>query len=83
MTHLRDVADRLNIQVDPLVLHMNEWEVHALRNTVAAMLVTVQLYARSHPDAKDLAEELVNMKRKLADDQLDEFQRIVVKDVLG
>ena len=71
------------IEVDSLLMHMNEWEVHSLRGTVTAMVVHVQVFARRHPEvlgAAELAAELVEMKNKQFDNQLREMGAEVLRD---
>lgn len=60
-----------NVSVDRLQWEMLEWEVHWLRGMVGAMVVTAQLWARSHPEAQSLATQLVAIKDTLAVVQLE------------
>jgi hypothetical protein len=71
------------ISVDPIVWHMDQWEIHALRGLVAAMLIEAQLYARTakSPAAVALVERLISLKDNQFDRQLTELRAEVERDV--
>lgn len=60
-----------HMTVDQLQWEMLEWEVHWLRGMVGVMVITVQVWARDHPEVEPLAEHLVAIKDTLAVVQLE------------
>jgi hypothetical protein len=49
---------------------MMNWEVHALRNLVTALILFTQQHARRHPEAQPLADRFVLLKNQLRERQL-------------
>jgi hypothetical protein len=62
------------IMTDRLAWEMAQWEVHALRGLVGILVVETQLYARSNPEAKALAEGFVQHRKSYLARQLEALQ---------
>ena len=56
--------------VERLTWEMAQWEIHALRGLVTALVIQVQVYAKSHPEARPLARALVSFKTHMKEAQL-------------
>lgn len=67
--------------IDPLVHHMEQWELHSLRGVVTVLLAEVVLYARKHPEAKELAAATLATKKNHDARQLLELQLALVRDI--
>jgi hypothetical protein len=59
------------VLIERLAWEMAQWEIHALRGLVTTLVLLVQIYARSHPEAKPLARHLVQVKDHLREDQIE------------
>jgi hypothetical protein len=57
--------------VERLTWEMAQWEIHALRGLVTVLVVQVQVYAKSHPEARALARALVSFKANMRNAQLE------------